>query len=460
MHEFSITKHNTVLITLYEPVQADLSVIGGAKNGYLLDCIFQELDISTGELLFEWHSALHIPLDATYKTREGCSQLASHAFGGCGDHPDAAFDYYHINSVDKDELGNYLVSGRNVFMLSYIDGRSGKVLWNLGGRLNEFEDLSATSFSWQHDARLHNNGTTISLFDNEARAAEDESAGGESCGLVIDVDVEASRRTAKLRHAYCHPHEFLSYSQGNLQIQRDTGNVLIGWGRSAGFTEFSAEGTVLCDARFGAAAWFSFGAVTSYRVFRAEWVGYPSSNPTAVVSSGIIYVSWNGATEVAAWSVEGLDLDEDEDVDDLEELDDEDFEIVTVVSKTGFETEISLLWEDVSYSALRIAAVDEHGHVLGKTPFLTEDSLGREWLNPLTTVYLVLLGAVVGVLATFWIVWRCCGRISPCGGGSSREKPNRVRWQRLGGYEMVDSPIERNSREDEDEEGEQGFGGA
>jgi len=40
----------------------DLSYIGGPTNSAVLDGIVQEIDIETGEVLFEWHSLEHVAL--------------------------------------------------------------------------------------------------------------------------------------------------------------------------------------------------------------------------------------------------------------------------------------------------------------------------------------------------------------------------------------------------------------
>ncbi|KAH7139779.1 hypothetical protein B0J13DRAFT_624598 [Dactylonectria estremocensis] len=95
-----------------------------------------------------------------------------------------------------------------------------------------------------------------------------------------------------------------SLSQGDVQILDGTGNVFIGWGRSAVMTEFSIDGEVEYDARFRAAVFFAFGPVTFYRISRHSWVGKPTTRPDFVVEDGGIYVSWNGATEVVAWQLE------------------------------------------------------------------------------------------------------------------------------------------------------------
>jgi len=52
-HEFLISSQDTALITIYIPVPWDLSSIGGLKNDRVWQGIVQELDIESGEVLFE-----------------------------------------------------------------------------------------------------------------------------------------------------------------------------------------------------------------------------------------------------------------------------------------------------------------------------------------------------------------------------------------------------------------------
>src|ERR687889_1885747 len=62
-HEFLITPEDTALITIYSKVVRDLSDIGGPVEGVVLEGIAQEIDIESGEVLFEWHSLDHIGLE-------------------------------------------------------------------------------------------------------------------------------------------------------------------------------------------------------------------------------------------------------------------------------------------------------------------------------------------------------------------------------------------------------------
>ncbi|KKK23538.1 hypothetical protein ARAM_003919 [Aspergillus rambellii] len=350
--------HGTALLAIYDPIPADLTPVGGLKLGWLYDCVFQEIDIATGDLLFEWRASEYVPINNTYHQRQGTA----------GKDRESAFDFFHLNSIDQDDEGNYIISSRHMHTISCIDRHTGEILWTLGGKTNEFKDLSdgeATNFAWQHDARWHAN-STLTLLDNGSHAYSDPER--QSRGLVIQLDI--ANREARRQGAYYHPQEFKSVSQGNLQKLDDRGRVLVGWGHSAAYSEYSADGQMLCDVHFAASAFFLFGRVVSYRVFKGAWVGNPQTPPDAEVMGDMIYASWNGATEAVAWQLEAWDSHDSGDSDDFA---DTHFHRVELFEKTGFETEIRIP-ESLESPLFRLAALDSQGTVLGTTGLLQRDS--------------------------------------------------------------------------------------
>jgi hypothetical protein len=141
LHEFLITPHGTALLTSYAPATADLSAVAGPEAGAAWDGIAQEIDIETGEVLFEWHSLDHVGVEESYVHPP--------------DDPAYAYDYFHINSIDVDHDENLLVSARNTWTVYKIDRESGRVLWRLGGKKSDFEMGEGTRSALQHDARRH-----------------------------------------------------------------------------------------------------------------------------------------------------------------------------------------------------------------------------------------------------------------------------------------------------------------
>ena len=117
--------------------------MGGPKEGRIFDGVVQEVDIATGEVLFEWHSSDEIDVSESYSKPPPAVQGAKAA----------PMDYFHINSVDEEPNGNLLISARNTHAIYEIDRQSGKVLWRLGGKKSDFTIGPGAEFTWQHDAR-------------------------------------------------------------------------------------------------------------------------------------------------------------------------------------------------------------------------------------------------------------------------------------------------------------------
>ncbi len=272
LHEFVITPRDTALLTSYVIRKADLRAAGGPRDGTIQDAIFQEIDLASGRLLLEWHSLDHVPLTESYAPVE------------------ANWDFFHINSVDLDDDGNLLISSRSMQTVYKLD-HSGKILWRLGGKSNDFDIGPGAHFAWQHDVRRQPDGT-LTIFDNGATPAVEKL----SRGLILELDEQAF--SATLVRQYTHP-KILSGSQGSMQLLGN-GNVFVGWGEVPHVSEFDYAGRMLFDAVLGE-------KYQSYRAFRLPWTGLPAEAPAiAVAEHGrqrTVYASWNGATDVDSWQL-------------------------------------------------------------------------------------------------------------------------------------------------------------
>lgn len=279
MHELQLTPDATALFTCFpRTVRADLSHVGGPRDGHVLESVFQELDLRTGRLLFEWRSLEHIPVTESYRPLE---------------HP---YDYLHINSIDVLPDGNLLVSARHTWALYKLERGTGNVIWRLGGKRSDFTLDADARFSWQHDARQLDS-RTITLFDDGSDGPTTTES--QSRALVLDVD-PGSRRVA-LARAYTHPQPLLAAAMGSVQMLED-GHVLVGWGSNPSVSEFSADGTLVADLTMSPKQ-------QSYRAYRLHWAGTPEEPPAVATTSDpvtgqrLLYVSWNGSTEVTHWQV-------------------------------------------------------------------------------------------------------------------------------------------------------------
>lgn len=334
-HEYRITDRDTMLWVAYVPTQTDLSAIGGPQEGWVTDGVVQELDIATGEVLFEWSALDHVPVSATREVSVTNQEWDEGL--GTEENP---LDYFHINSAHFDDDGSLLVSARNTHAIYHIDVETGEVNWTLGGTESDFELSEDAYFAWQHDAQREDDGT-IRLFDNAATPAYREN----SRVLWLELDQDAG--TASLARQLDPPQPRLSDYMGNAS-RLDNGNLLVGWGWEHFYTEYTAYGEVVYDA---ATAPFD-----SYRAYSAQWTGTPTKPPALVVEGDSAYISWNGATNVAQWRL-------------LAGNDEGSATEQAVVDKDGFETRIPAP-HDAPYIAVQ--ALDASGEVLGASFIRTE----------------------------------------------------------------------------------------
>jgi hypothetical protein len=315
MHEFKITPRNTAVMTLSHQVRV--------KSRNVLEGAFEEVDIRTGRVLFEWHSVGHVPLTESYYHLPR--------------NPDRTYDYFHINTVEIDRDGNYLVSSRNTHTVYKINRRNGNIIWRLGGKRSDFELGPGVAFGWQHDVRRQKDGT-LTMFDNEAAPKLRK----QSRGLVLRIDER--RKTATVLHTFVHTPPLVSVDQGNMQ-KLPNGNFLVGWGHQPYVTEFGPHGKTLLDLRFGPSG------VDSYRAYRFRWVGRPRDKPAVALEGNTLYASWNGATRVRSWQLLGGP-------------DKKKLRPVLAVPKTGFEAAIPLP-ADTPWVAVR--ALDRLGRSLARS---------------------------------------------------------------------------------------------
>ena len=318
-HEFLITPEDTALITIYNKVARDRTPGGDPVDGNVLDGIVQEVDIESGEVLFEWHSLEHVGLDESYTK---------------------PYDYFHINSIEVYDQDHLLISSRMTSAVYKVDRKTGEIVWRLGGKNSDFEMGQGTRTTFQHDARRQPDDT-ITIFDNGNVNKVEQSR-----GIAVEVDEDAM--SASLIREYTHPDKWLCETQGSVQVLPN-GNVFVGWGSAPVYSEFDRDGQLLFNAAFPTES-------ESYRAFRFLWSGQPTVDPAIVAERGAedevkIYASWNGATEVATWQV-------------LAGTDPNELEPLGSAPRRGFETVITLRTSE-PYVGLK--AMNGSGKVLGTT---------------------------------------------------------------------------------------------
>jgi hypothetical protein len=277
LHEFLLTPEGTALVTKNEAVTRDLTAYGGSSGGIVYGGVVQEIHVPSGRVLFEWRSLDHVGLDESH-----------------GAPHENRFDYFHVNSVDVDADGHLLVSARNTWAVYKVHRHTGEVLWRLGGRRTSFAMGKGTVTAWQHDARSHDGGKLISIFDNGAAPQV------QTQSRIVLVRLDHERMRATLEKAFKHrPNRLVAKFMGNGQLLPD-GGVVSGWGSEPFVTEFAPDGRIRFEAAMPRGG-------QNYRAFRFPWKGTPAVPPRLAAGTARgrrgLFVSWNGATEVASWQL-------------------------------------------------------------------------------------------------------------------------------------------------------------
>ncbi|MFL5954933.1 MAG: arylsulfotransferase family protein [Gaiellaceae bacterium] len=284
LHEFQLTPRGTAYVPVYHEVPADLRSVGGPQAGYVYDSVVQELDLQSGDVVFEWHSVGHVPFTESLQAHR---EPAKHATRK------RPLDYFHVNSVKDAPGGNIIISARNTSTL-YLLRRDGSIAWRLGGKRSDFGPPAAVKFRFQHDAHLRADGT-LTLFDNGAIPKLEPF----TRPLVLKLDLAA--RHVSAARAFVHPQKISSPFEGNLQTL-DDGGALVGWGGVRKVTEFTPDAKVRFELKL------PYG--DTYRAYRLPWSGRPGGRPSVAVSGNRVYASWNGKSDIASWEVlTGRDAD-------------------------------------------------------------------------------------------------------------------------------------------------------
>jgi Arylsulfotransferase (ASST) len=333
LHEFRLTDQGTALITAYRTRPADLSPIGGPAAGWVLSGVVQEIDVATGDLVFEWDSLDHVPVTESAKAYAGETRASP-------------FNYFQINSITVAPDGTLLISSRNTWTVYKVARPSGRIIWRLGGKKSDFSRGRGTRFYWQHHARWHGS-RTLTLFDNGA------SPGEESRSRALILDLDTARMRVTLRRAFAHPGRvLLSGAMGSAQLLPD-GKMFVGWGSLPYFSEFAADGGLLADGQIT-------DACQSYRAFSHGWTGRPAEPPVVAArhpqgGGSRLYASWNGATEVASWTV-------------LAGRSASSLAAAGTFRRTGFETAMTVRHRG---SHVAVEARNAAGHVLARSAPIT-----------------------------------------------------------------------------------------
>ncbi|KAJ6031719.1 hypothetical protein N7540_002451 [Penicillium herquei] len=354
-HEFLFFDNHSAVFTVFDPEIADLSPYGATEESqsWILDNKIQKVDTDSNRVLWEWSALDHLDPAGTNITLQSGN-------AGLGVNSSQAWHYFYMNAFDVDaDTNTYLISARSMCAIFKMDGDSGKILWQLGGKNSNFSLGHGVDFCWQHDTRMHakylnyetkGSKEINSFFDN---SAHENLAGGPvlqtrsySAGKVVELDTE--NWTARLIAEFRAPGDLSVRSQGNLQLLSN-GNAFINWGYDGAMSEHKPDGTTIWFSRLDSG---KLGPGSeNYRAFKFEWHALPYEEPALVAfkeSNGTsVYVSWNGDTETKTWKIFGVQGGRKE--------------LLGQASRGGFETS----WQTSKKPVEVVAeAYNAHGHRL------------------------------------------------------------------------------------------------
>ncbi len=350
LHDFQIAPGGVAYITAYNPIRCNLSPLGGARDGTIIDTAIQEIDIATGLVRWEWHSLDHIPASQSETPTATNTR---------------PWDWFHINSIDvegagaegatgagtaaaagagADSPGDLFISARNTWAGYQLAGGSGRILWTLGGLKSSFKMGPGTETAWQHDGRILPDGE-VTFFDDGSNPPIHHQS------RAVRIALDFATHEARLASSYTHSNPpLLAASQGNMQTLSGGAGTVVGYGGVPAISEYARDGALLFDAHLPYEMAF-------YRAFRFPWSGRPASPPAVLASLNdtseetVVHASWNGATAVAAWRV-------------LAAHHTGPLVARATIPADGFESSITL---PVKYAHVAVQALDAAGHALGSS---------------------------------------------------------------------------------------------
>lgn len=121
VHESILTEDGTMMVTVYNLTQTDLSGVDGPSEGWVFDPLAVEVDPVTNNVLFIWSPLAHVPLTDSH-----------YPVAGTGLNASQPYDYFHMNSIQKHN-GGYLINSRHCWA-TYFVNKNGTIEWQINGQ--------------------------------------------------------------------------------------------------------------------------------------------------------------------------------------------------------------------------------------------------------------------------------------------------------------------------------------
>ena len=147
-------------------------------------------------------------------------------------------DFDHPNSIDIDRDGTLVVSYRDLSTIVKLDPRTHAILWQLGGRQNQFTMVNDPlgGFWGQHDVRVLPNGHLL-MFDNGWNHPTPVSR-------AVEYALDLTRKTATMVWEYRASPAIFTQFTGSAQ-RLSNGNTVIGFTTQRTLVEVDRNGALV-----------------------------------------------------------------------------------------------------------------------------------------------------------------------------------------------------------------------
>jgi len=141
-------------------------------------------------------------------------------------------DWLHANALFKDKHGDYYISFRNISQVWKINGKTGALIWKLGGVDGDFEMPEDAVFSGQHNIRINDNNELVLLDNGNLRFKPgykqdsnrikllDINAGSQSRLLTLALDT--IQKKVRTKDIVLFPKKYFTHSQGSAEYINDS----------------------------------------------------------------------------------------------------------------------------------------------------------------------------------------------------------------------------------------------
>ena len=224
-HDFTILGDRHYLIETYmqkRVTNIPANVPHSAFGARVQATVIQEID--HGKVVWQWDSSEHPELyGISVEGNDFYNTTVQWA------------DYMHFNSMTVDPSDqNLICSFRNLDSVLKIDRKTGKILWILGGKGDQFGLTVDQKFSRQHFARLTDSGN-LTLFDNGTNSVylgypAKYQGSGKGVSRILELKLDQEHKKLLNFNAFSLDKQYSAVMGSATKLDPNSNVFMVGWG--------------------------------------------------------------------------------------------------------------------------------------------------------------------------------------------------------------------------------------